>query len=106
YPQHARAPERCLEHVVASGKSSRMRTGRPGGGVCSTHLEHDDRLGERDFSSGREKRARIADRLHVAEDAPGVRVVTEVSDEITPSHIKHRADRNKPAEADVFAETP
>ena len=44
--------------------------------------------------------------LHVDDDAPGVRIVAEVVDEVAPADIEHRADRDERAEADVLSKAP
>ena len=41
---------------------------------------------------------RVADGFHVDDDALGVRIVTEIIDQIAPTDIEHRAERGERAE--------
>ena len=54
----------------------------------------------------REERPGVADRLHVDDDALGVRVVAEVVDQVAPADVEHRPDRDERAEPDVLAQAP
>ena len=49
---------------------------------------------------------RIADRLHIDQDAVRVRVVAEVVDQVAPADVEHRAGGHARGEADVFREAP
>ena len=77
-----------------------------GGGFRPACLHYDDRLIERNFASGGEKRARLADRFHVHDNAVGARVVAEIIDEVAPAHVEHGADRNEGAEAHLLFLAP
>ena len=83
-----------------------MRRGCLGRRFRPPRLEHDDRLGQRHLTRGRQERARIADRFHVNHDALGIRVITEIIDQVAPADIKHRADRDERTESDVRSEAP
>ena len=104
--QHADAPECGLEDLVGAGQRARVRgrglgrLGRP------TGLDDDDRLGQRDLARGRQEGARVADRLHVDDDAGRVRVVAEVVDDVAPADVEHRAERDDRAEAHVLGRAP
>ncbi len=104
--EHARPAERGGKDLVGAGQRSRVggrglrRLGRPAG------LDDDDRLRESHLASGREEGAGVADRLHVDDDAPGRRVVSEVVDDVAPAHVEHRAERDDRAEADLLAGAP
>ena len=106
HAEYARAPERRIEHLIASGERTRMR----GGGLRRrrgpTNFDDNDRFGQCHLASGGEKRARVSDALHVDDDAPRMRIIAEVVNEIAPVHIEHRADRDKSAEADVLSKAP
>ena len=100
HPQYPRPPECRVEHLVASGESARMRRRRLSGRLCASCLDYDDRLAQRNFPRRREKRARIAHRLHVHNDALRAWIIPQVVDQVAPVDIEHRSDRYEGAKAD------
>ena len=69
-------------------------------------LDDDDRLGQGDLARRRQEGPRVADRLHVDDDAVGVRVVAQVVDDVAPADVEHRAERHDRAEADALGRAP
>ena len=106
HAQHADAAKSGIEHFIAAGEGAGVGGGGFGGGVGATDFDDNDGLGQRHFARGGEESARVADGFHVANNAPGMRVVAEIVDEIAPADIEHRANRDEAAEADVFLEAP
>ena len=83
-----------------------MRGRRFGRRGRAPRLDHDDRLGQRDFARRRKEGTRIADRFHVNHDAVGAGVIAEVVDQVAPVYVQHGADRDERTEADVLLQTP
>ncbi len=104
--QNAAAAEGGVEYVVASGKNSRVGCRGVGSLAGASGLDHDDGLVESHFARRGEECAGITDGLHVDDDAARVWVITEVIDEIRPSHVQHGTNREKCAEAGLFLEAP
>src|SRR5215813_6818676 len=70
-------------------------------------LDQNDGLLERHFARRGKKRSGVAaDRLHIKENAVRKGIISEVGDEIAPTHIGHGSDRDERAEAHPLAETP
>jgi hypothetical protein len=78
-----------------------MRSGGFRRSSGSADFDGDDRFRERDFPRSRKKRTRVADRLHVEQDAARVRIVAEMINQIAPVHIGHGADGNEGAETEL-----
>src|ERR1043165_2960191 len=83
-----------------------MGNGRFCRGFSMADLDDNDWFGQRHLTRGREKSPRVANRLHVKNDALGMRVVTQIVDQIPPADIEHGTNGNESAEANIFAETP
>ncbi len=83
-----------------------MRGGRLGRRRTASGLQHDDWLAQGHSARRRQKGARVADRLHIDNDALGLRIVPEVIDQVTPGHVQHRASGNEGAEAQPPLQTP
>src|SRR5687768_6272856 len=81
------------------GRRLSRRSGAPS-------LDDDNRLAEGDFTRSRQERASIAYRFHVDDDAVRLRVIAEVINQVAPADIKHGANRDESAEADVFLKAP
>ena len=118
-PRPCRTARRCVstrstpQRRKAASSTSSLPVSEPvceaaalAAGLGAAGLDDDDRLGQRHLARGREERPRVADRLHVDDDAVGVRVVAEVVDQVAPADVEHRADRDEGAEADVLAQAP
>ncbi len=106
HPQNSRPAEGRVQHFVAARECAGVRGGSPRGLLRSTGLDHDDRLGECDFTRCGQERPRISHGFHVEQDALGVRVVAKVVDQIAPINIQHRTGRDDRAEANLFALAP
>ena len=106
HPQDAHALECGLQHFIAAGQRAGVGSRRLRRLRRAPRFDDDDGLGQRHFARGREKRPGVADRLHIDDDAFGVRIVAEMVDQIPPAHIEHRAEGGKHAEADVFLQAP
>ena len=106
HAQHAAAAEGGIEHLVAAGQGPGVRRRRLGRLLGAAGLDDDDRLGQRHLARRRQEGPRVADRLHVDEDALGMRVVAEVVDQVAPADVEHRPDRDEGAEADVGPQAP
>ena len=50
HPQNARAAESCVQHFVAARERTGVRCRSPRGRLRPASLNHDNRLGERDFT--------------------------------------------------------
>src|SRR4051794_4466230 len=99
HAQHAATSESGVQHLVTAGERACMRGRSVGGSRSAARLEHNDRFGEGNLTSSRQKGARIADRLHIEHDALSMRIITEIIDQIAPTDVEHGADRDKSAEA-------
>jgi hypothetical protein len=97
--EHADTPEGGVQDVIGPGQRPGVRGRGPGGLLGATGLDDDDRLGERHLPRGRQEGARVADRLHVDDDALRARVVAEVVDDVAPADVEHRAEGGDGAEA-------
>ena len=100
HSQHAATPERRLQNFVAPRQGPGVRSG----GLCSrirtSSFDHDDGLVQRNFARRRKERARIADRLHVHDDALRPGIISQVVDQVAPVDIEHRSHRNERTEPD------
>jgi hypothetical protein len=105
-PQDAAAAEGNFEHLVAAGQRTGVGSGSLGSSLGASRLDDDDRFGQRHFAGSGEERPGVADRFHVDDDALGVRIVSQIIDEVAPVHVQHRADRDEGTEADVLAQAP
>ena len=106
HAQHAAAAEGGIEHLVAAGQGSGVSRRRSGRLLSAAGLDDDDGLGQGHLACRRQEGPGVADRLHVEEDALGIRVVAEVVDQITPADVEHRPDRDEGAEADIGSQAP
>ena len=89
HTQHAAAAEGSVEDVVAAGQRPGVRGGGFGGGFGPAGFENNNGLGERHLTGRGEKRAGVADRFHVDDDAARVGVIAQIVDQITPVHVEH-----------------
>src|SRR5579863_10714612 len=72
----------------------------------TSRFDHYDGLVERNLSCRGEKGARVADGLHVKEDAVCLGIVSEKRNQVSPAHVQHRTGGDDRAESDLFLETP
>ncbi len=106
HAQDAAAPESRFEHFVAASQRTGMRSGGLGCPFGAPGLDDNNRLGQRDFTGGREKRPCIADRFHVDDNALGAWIIAQVMDQIAPADIQHRTDGDKGSETHILLEAP
>src|SRR5579863_9571533 len=83
-----------------------MRGCRLGRRLSAAGFNNDNRLSKGYFTGRGEERAGISDRLHVDDDARGLRVVTQVINQVSPAYVRHRANRDEGTETNVCAQTP
>src|SRR5262249_2679110 len=101
------AAAKCrLENFVGTGQSAGVRCRRFARCFTLSRLDDNDRLSQGHLARRRKKIARVADGLHINQNAGGVRIVAVVIDQVAPTHIYHRANRNKSAEAHILPAAP
>ena len=105
-PKHAASAKRGVQNLIAAGERAGVRSRRLRRRFGPSRLYHNDRFGQRNFARGRQEGPRISDGLHVDDDAPRPRIVSQVVDEVPPVHVKHRSDGDKGAETDKLAQAP
>ena len=71
-----------------------------------TSFQNDNRLAQSDFPGSGEERAGIANRLQIDDDARGLRVASQVINQVPPADIHHRANGEKGTEPNMFAQAP
>ena len=69
-------------------------------------LDDDDWFRKRDLTRSGKKRARVAHRFHVKQNAARVRIVAEMINQIAPVHIGHGTDGNEGAEPELGRPAP
>src|SRR5215207_3799148 len=106
YTQHTTAAKSGVQHFVAARERAGVRGGGLRGGGGASGLNNDNRLAECDFTGGGQERTRVANRLHVDDDTLRLWVAAQVVNQVAPTHVEHRANGDKSAETDVFAEAP
>ena len=106
HAQDAHAPEGSVQYLVRTGEGARVRCRRLGRLGGAAGLDDDDRLGQRDLTSGGQEGPRVADRLHVDEDALGARIVPEIGDDVSPTDVEHGPERHDRTETDPFTQAP
>src|ERR1019366_9682414 len=106
HAQYAAALEGGFEDVVRAGERTGVGGGGFGGAFSPARFDDDDRLSQRHFAGGREEAARVADRLHVDDDALRVGIIPEVADEVAPADVEHGTDGNECTETDHFPQRP
>ena len=91
------APERRIEHFIAAGRANRCATPRLWPRLGAAGLDDDDRLGQRHFARRGQKRARVADRFHVDDDALACwdRRRDDRSDRPSPRRASSRSKRTR-----------
>ena len=85
--QNAAAAESGVQDFVAAGQCAGVRSGGLGGGFRPARLDDDDGLGAGHLARRGQERSRIADGLHVNENAASAGVVSEVVDEVAPADV-------------------
>src|SRR3984893_2723185 len=89
HSQDAAASKRRIQDFVTSCEGTRVRCGGARSGLGAASLDHDNGFAEGYFSGRGKKRARIAYRLHVKQNAVCVRITAKVIDQVAPAHIQH-----------------
>src|SRR6266540_5597919 len=74
--------------------------------LCTTGLDDDDRFGQSDFAGSGKETPGVSNGFHVNDDTLGVRIITQIVDQIAPIHIEHRADGDEVAKPYILAQTP
>src|SRR5690625_7450572 len=83
-----------------------MRSCSRGASLRPTSFQYDNRLLQRYLARGGKEVTDGRDRLHIKENARGLRVVTEVIDELAPADVGHRACGDDRRKAHVAASAP
>jgi hypothetical protein len=106
YAKDTRSAERGIEHFIAAGKRTRVRSSRFRRSFGAARLDDDDGLGKSHFARGRKEGTGVADAFHVDENGAGLGIVAQVVDEIAPAHIAHGTYGDEGAKADFFRDAP
>ena len=83
-----------------------MRRSRFRRGSGSPDLDDDNWFRKRNLTRSRKKRARVAHRFHIKQNAARVRIVAEMINQIAPVHIGHGTDGNERAEPELCRPAP
>ena len=78
----------------------------PGPGLAAAGLDDDDGLDPGDGAGRAHELAVLGQALHVDDDAAGLLFVAQVIDEVGEVHVRHGADADEVAEADVLQGGP
>ncbi len=97
---HARLVEERLDRRLGARQRRRMRARRPRAGRGRPALHRQDRFLARDAAGDPPEPARIAERLQVERDQPGVRVVLPVLEQVVGGDVGLVADRDEGGQAD------
>ena len=104
--QHSTASAGCFEDFVATSERASVRCCRLRCRLRMTSFENDNWFGQGNFPGSGEERTRIANGLQVDDDARGLRVATQIINQIAPANVDHRANGDKGAEPNVFTQAP
>ena len=105
-PQHPTATKGGIEYRIAARERPGVGGRRLGRRLGASGLNHNNRLGQGHLPRRRQKRSRVANRLHIDDDAVGMGVIAQVVDQVAPAHIEHRTQGDKGAKADIFPQAP
>src|ERR1700722_20823245 len=104
--QHTAAAKCRIQYFIASGERPGVRSCSAGSGLGPASLYDDDGFRKSNLAGSGQKRAGIYHRLHVEQNALGMRIVAEVVDQISPTHIEHGTRGNDCAEPNLLAMAP
>ena len=83
-----------------------MRAGRMRCCFRSSRLNDDDWFAESHFACSGKEGACVADGFHIQKNALRLRVLAKKRNQISPTHIEHRAGRDDGAESNLFLKAP
>ena len=107
HAQHAVLSQRSIEHIIAACHGSGMRSGGTRGLGGAPDFDHDDGLALRDLAGSLQKACGIAaDGFHIHHDAFRMWIIAKMTNEIAPTHLRHRASGDEGAKAHVLLVTP
>src|SRR6516165_3316902 len=104
-PQNPDSAEGGIEYSIVAGKGAGMRRHCFARSLRTPRFDQDNRLSECDFPRRGEKRSRNSDRFHVNQNTLRVQVISQIVDEVSPTDIQHRTDREKGTEPYVLSKT-
>ena len=106
HPHHAGAAHQRIEHRVGAGQRAGMRLRRLGTGFMPADLDHHDRFQARDGAQRTHEAARVANAFDIKQDALGLRVISQVIENLAEVDIGGGAGRNHAGKTDAVGFRP